>query len=237
MAGPVLPSSDGRAKTALLFAGGIVVTIAFVVALVALWPSGDDGDEPASTDGTTTETAPPGSGTTGALGEPSERSTTTVPDGLAPIDLFEARAEEALAEMVGAAGSPVQALEILVYPEYAFLAYRDAAEPEHLDRRSWRAGNDQGDPAPNPIDDRVDADTERLLFRIAEVDLALLPELVDDAGGRFSRDVDVTHVIIDRFLPFDQRVLIRVYATPSDGRSGGGYVQYTLDGTFVKTVE
>ena len=47
----------------------------------------------------------------------------------------------------------------------------------------------------------------------------------------------VTHVLIDRFLPFDQRVLIRVYATPTDGRSGGGYVQYTLDGTYVKVIQ
>ena len=47
----------------------------------------------------------------------------------------------------------------------------------------------------------------------------------------------VTHIIINRFLPFDERVLIRVYATPTDGRSGGGYVQYTLDGTFVKIIQ
>ena len=45
----------------------------------------------------------------------------------------------------------------------------------------------------------------------------------------------VSHVIIDRFLPFDQRVLVRVYAQPVDGRGGGGYVSYTSDGTRVKT--
>ena len=65
----------------------------------------------------------------------------------------------------------------------------------------------------------------------------MLPRLVDDAPGRFAQDVEVTHVIIDRFLPFDDRVLIRVYATPTDGRSGGGYVQYTLGGTYVKTIQ
>ncbi len=48
--------------------------------------------------------------------------------------------------------------------------------------------------------------------------------------------MDVNHVIVDRFPPFDQRVLVRAYASPTDGRSGGGYVQYSLDGTFVKTV-
>ena len=74
-------------------------------------------------------------------------------------------------------------------------------------------------------------------FDLAEVDLSILPRLVDDAAGRFNLDVTATHVLIDRFLPFDERVLFRLYASPSDGRSGGGYVQYTLDGTHVKTVQ
>ncbi|HET6967609.1 MAG TPA: hypothetical protein VFI44_04985, partial [Ornithinibacter sp.] len=123
-----------------------------------------------------------------------------------------------------------------VHPTYAFLAYRDPAAPDHIDRRSWRGGADQDDAGPNPVDDRVDADTAPRLFALDQVDLGLLPRLVDDAPRRFADDVEVTHVLIDRFLPFDQRVLIRVYATPTDGRRGGGYVQYTLAGTHVKTV-
>ena len=235
MAGPVLPSSDGRTKTVLLFAGGLVATIAAVVALVALWPSGDR-DQRADTGHGTTPTQPSGSETTGALGEPSERTTTTQ-RSRDPVDLFRRGADGALADMVAAAGSPRQAIEISVYPTYAFLAYRDPGNPDHIDRRSWRDGQDQDDASANPIDDRVDADSEPQLFRIDEVDLSILARLVDDASGRFAREVDVTHVIIDRFLPFDQRVLLRVYATPSDGRSGGGYVQYTLAGTFVKVLE
>ena len=139
--------------------------------------------------------------------------------------------------MLDAAGSPDQAIQLSIYPSYAFLAYRDPQAPDHIDRRSWRDGRDQDDAAPNPIDDRVDADTDQQLFAVREVDLRLLPRLVGDASGRFAQDVEVTHVIIDRFLPFDRRVLIRVYATPTDGRSGGGYVQYTLAGTFVKVVQ
>jgi hypothetical protein len=222
----------------LLFAGGLVATVAAVVGLVALWPSDDGGTERVDSDRSTTNTSRDGPGTTssdGALGEPSERTTTTAGPG-EPVDLFAAGADGALADMVAAAGSPIEAIEISVYPTYAFLAYRDPEAPEHLDRRSWRDGHDQDDAAANPIDDRVDADTTPQLFRIGEVDLSILAGLVDDAQGRFSRPVGVTHVIIDRFLPFDDRVLIRVYATPTDGRSGGGYVQYTLDGTFVKTV-
>ena len=43
----------------------------------------------------------------------------------------------------------------------------------------------------------------------------------------------VSHVIIDRFLPFDERVLFRVYTSPTDGRSGGGYVSYDTSGALV----
>ena len=139
--------------------------------------------------------------------------------------------------MATAAGDPDQAIEVAVYPTYAFLAYRSPDDPSYIDRRSWRDGEDQDDAAPNPIDDRVDADSEPQLFPLAGVDLSILPRLVDDAVARFDVEVEATHVLIDRFLPFDARVLFRVYAVPADGRSGGGYVQYTLDGTFVKVIQ
>ena len=61
--------------------------------------------------------------------------------------------------------------------------------------------------------------------------------VVEPTPSHFDLDVAVTHVLIDRFLPFDSRVLIRVYASPTDGRSGGGYVQYTLEGTYVKVIQ
>jgi hypothetical protein len=215
-----------------------VATIAAVAAILVLWPDGDEAVPASNGDGSSTHSSPEGpAGPAGEepLGEPSERTSTT-PDPAEPVDLFAAGAPGALTDMLAAAGSPDEVIQVSVYPTYAFLAYRDPEAPEHIDRRSWRDGRDQDDAAPNPIDDRVDADTEPQLFAIREVDLRVLPRLVDDASGRFAQDVDVTHVIIDRFLPFDRRVLIRVYATPSDGRSGGGYVQYTLAGTFVKVV-
>ena len=217
----------------LLFAGGIVATLGVVAGLVLLWPSGEDG---VTADGPTTTigTLPPTS-TDGALGEPSERTTTTGAPA-APAQLFEAGAGDALADVADAAGRPTEAIEVSIYPEYLFLAYRDPARPENIDRRIWRNGA-VGDAAPNPIDDRVDEDTTPKLFPLSAIDLDVLARLVDDAPGRFDLDVGVTHVIINRFLPFDQRVLIRVYASPTDGRSGGGYVQYTLDGTFVKVVQ
>jgi hypothetical protein len=226
----------------LLFGAGILATLALVVGIVLLWPSGDgDGDDTVRADATTTtdkdKDKPRTTTTAGGSGEPSEQSTTTeAPSDPEPVDLFTSGAPEALAELATASGDPTQAIEVSVYPEYAFLAYRDPTRPENLDRRMWRDGA-VGEADANPIDDRVDADTEPLLWRLSELDLGILPGLVADAPSHFDLDVAVSHVIINRFLPFDQRVLIRVYASPTDGRSGGGYVQYTIGGTYVKTIQ
>ncbi len=238
---PAISSNDSRSSTMLLFAGGILATLALVVGIVLLWPSGDDDSGvDASATTTTTKVKDKGSTTTveGAEGEPSEQSTTTAaaepPDE--PVDLFTSGAPEVLADLSDAAGNPTQAMEVSLYPEYAFLAYRDPDNAGNIDRRMWRAG-EVGDADPNPIDDRVNADTEPSLWPLSELDLSVIAQLTGDAPSRFDLDVSVTHIIINRFLPFDRRVLIRVYASPTDGRSGGGYVQYTLDGTFVKTIQ
>jgi len=241
MTGPLISSGDGRTKTILLFAGGLLGTLALVAGVVLFWPSGDGDDGNVGADGSPTTIKDKTDRTTttvaGASGEPSEQSTTTEsPAEPTRVDLFTAGAPEALADLTTAAGDPEQAIEVDLYPDYAFLAYRDPNSPGNIDRRMWRSGT-VDDASPNPIDDRVDADTEAKLFAVAELDLAVVPRLTADAPARFDLDVAVTHIIINRFLPFDERVLIRVYASPTDGRSGGGYVQYTLDGTFVKVIQ
>ena len=241
-------STDERSKGWLLFAGGIVATIALVVGVVSFWPDGGDDDvtstgadatsttakDKGDTDGKDKDDEDPDTTTPGdTTGEPSDRSTTTT-EAVAPgpVDLFTNGADGAIAAVVAESGSPTQAIEILVYDTYAFLAYRDPANPGNIDRRGWRDGQ-VDDASPNPIDDRVNADTEPSLFALSEVNLAILPGLTADAPSHYDIPVEVTHVIINRFLPFDERVLIRVYASPTDGRSGGGYVSYDTAGTFV----
>jgi hypothetical protein len=209
---------------------GLAVTAALLVGVVLLWPDGGGDEDPATDEAaprspTTLVDAPPGPDLPDLPGMPSGDGT--------GIDLFSQGAPEAVAEVLEAAGGPQQVYELAIYPTYLFVAYRDPVEPSHLDRRMWRAGTVQP-PDANPIDDRVDADTEPGLFAPGELDLARLPAMVADARARYGVPVDATHVLIDRFLPFDERVLVRVYATPSDGRSGGGYVTYTPDGTFVE---
>lgn len=231
--GPVVPPRGSGASGWLVAVLGLTLTLGAVAAVVVLL-AGDSTDDttgeavatdtlPAPADPATTV---PGAGT----GEPSQQPSTTVPAG--PADLFGGDLPAAVADLEAAAGGPTEVIGLTVYPDYAFLAYRDPVRTDDIDRRLWR-DRTVGDASPNPIDDRVDADTAPSLFALAEVDLTLLPGLVADAVTRYDRPVEATHVIIDRFLPFDERVLIRIYATPVDGRSGGGYVSYDTAGTLV----
>lgn len=231
---PVI-SSDDRTRSWLILAVGAVVTTALVLGVIRLWPD-DDGATATTTDQTSTSVRPAGevtATTRAGTGEPSQQTTTTAEASQAgPGALFEGDLPAAYAALLAAAGQPAQVIELAVYDTYAFLAYRDPANPGNIDRRIWRDG-EVGAAEANPIDDRVDADTEPKLFGPAELDPMILARLVDDAPGHYELPTAVTHVLIDRFLPFDQRVLIRVYASPTDGRSGGGYVSYDLAGAFV----
>lgn len=156
-------------------------------------------------------------------------TTTTV-----PARLFEGDLEGAYTDLLAAAGTPAEIIELSVYEDRAILAYRDPVDPEHIDRRTWDA--DGADPAtPNPIHDRVTSDTAPRLFSPSEIDPGAVTAAIADAPGRYDVPVEVTHVIVERFLPFDERVLIRVYVSPLDGRSGGGYASYDTAGSHVET--
>lgn len=251
--GPVLgePKRGGTllVVVVVLLAVGAAVTFGVVV----LWPSGSDdggssGSSSVAADETTTtddddgdegddgDDGDDGDGTeTTAEVEPQvspEATTTTATTAPVPTDLLGGGFPIAYADLLAGAGQPPQLLAVSVYEGYAFLAYRDPADPAAIDRREWRAG-EVGDATPNPAADRVDADAEARLFGPAELDPTLLAQLVADAPLHYDIPVTVSHVIIDRFLPFDERVLIRVYAVPTDGRSGGGYVSYDTAGALV----
>jgi hypothetical protein len=238
---PVIPSSDDRTKSWLTLAGGLAATAAVVIGLVLFWPDGDDDSSETQTtdvlaEDDSTTTTKPRTGT----GEPSEQTTLPSNEGtvtteamIVADDLFLGDLPAAYADLLGAAGNPAQIIELAVYDSYAYLAYRDPANPGNIDRRTWRDG-EVSDPEPNTIEDRVNPETEPSLFEPGVVDAALIAQLIADAPTHYDLATEVTHVLIDRFLPFDERVLIRVYASPTDGRSGGGYVSYDTAGTFVK---
>jgi hypothetical protein len=215
-----------------VFVLGLLVTLALVGGLVAAWPE-DEG--PAAVD-TETSTTLMSAEAAAQLGRPDVGGSVTpeIP-AVTPTQLFVVGPDAAVQDVLAAAGGPSQLLELAIHPTYLFVAYRDPADPDRIPRRMWRDGRVH-DAEPNPIDDEVDASTTPQLFGLDELGpaLGLLPALVQDAPTHYDEPVQVTHVLIDRFLPFDQRVLIRVYASPPGDPTGGGYVTYTTAGVFQK---
>lgn len=239
MAAPVAePIGTARGGWPPLLAG-VAATLVAAGALAVAWPADDppapvDPDAPPSTlmSAEIAASLPPA--VTPGIEVPDLGDLPfPVPQG-PPADLFGDGPAVAVAEVLAASG-PDELLELAIYPEYLFVAYR-APGTDEIDRRQWRG--QVGAATPNVIDDRVDASTGPKLFTLAELGpaLELLPSMVADAPTRFTVPVEVTHVIVERFLPFDDRVLVRVYARPADGRRGGGYVTYTTTGTFQQVV-
>lgn len=235
---PVGPVEAEEGRPFLVLLVGLVLTAAVGAAAIVLWPADDASDVdtgahvfdgfPTTVPGATGEPSRSGPGSSGGV----SGGVGGAVGGASAVALFEGGAAEAVADVVATAGSPDRFLEIVLYPTYAFVAYVDPVAPGNIDRRPWRDGA-VGAAEPNQIDDRVDPDTEPALFTLEGIDLGIVPDLVRDAATRYPVPVDVTHIILDRFLPFDERVLFRVYASPSDGRSGGGYVSYDTAGALV----
>lgn len=209
---------------------GLAVVAALGVgafAVVQLLPDDDDSSSVSSSEPEDSDADDPGR-------EPQVSPTTTTEPGPVADDLLGGDFPAAYASLIAAAGNPTQILEVEIHDTYAFLSYRDPVDPSHLDQRQWRNG-EVGDAGANVGADRVDATTEPKLLAPTDFDPTLIAQLVADAPLHYDIPTQVTHVIIDRFLPFDERVLLRVYATPTDGRSGGGYVSYDTAGALVDT--
>lgn len=237
-AGPPGPVGESKRGGTVLVVLVVLLAVGAAVTfgVLALWPSDDDDGDAA-----TESTATTGAGEDDGDGddEPGTTESQVTPDVTsAPTTAFVARDllrggfGGAFVDLLAAAGNPAQLLEVTVYETYAFLAYRDPVDPAAIDERQWRDG-EVGDATPNTGRDRVDADTEPRLFTPAELSPIGLELLVADAPNHYDVPTTVSHVIIDRFLPFDERVLVRVYTVPTDGRAGGGYVSYDLAGTVV----
>jgi hypothetical protein len=234
---PPAPDHRGRA----VFALSLAATLALVAGVARAWP--DDGAAPpaerTSTTLLTKEAAaeldgPRGGGGTDARGDTPGVPAVPTPETTAPAaDLFGDGPGAALQAVLDAAGHPDRLRQVTIFPSYLFVAYVDPARPDRIDRRMWREGR-VGDPSANPIDDAVDASTAPKLFSPDELPVDRIAALVADAPSHYDEPVAVTHVIVDRFLPFDPRVLVRVYASPPDRPTGGGYVSYTADGEVVR---
>jgi hypothetical protein len=223
------------AVVAVLGVIGLVVWGAFAL----LGGSGGDDAGDGTVDAVAT-TAASGGGESQTAEDPAPEVPATpappVPAPVVPPDLLLSDPTPAIQQLAAAIGAPYRAEELVLYSGYAILDYQDPAVTTHIDTRTWREGVVDA-PEPVMLPSGFDAEVEADLFDPAEVRFDLVPSLVDQAIGAFStlERAVASHVIIDRFRPFDDRVNIRVYVSDPD-RGGGGYVRFLADGTFVEVV-
>lgn len=171
-----------------------------------------------------------------ASGRPVVAASTPVPARPAPAGdvLVSGDALGSIVEQVArarGAGMTTDDLRMVsasLYPTYASFSAQDPAIPGNIDNFTWRAGT-VGDAMPVQL--IGDGDLEESLFGAGEIDwngvatlVAEAPEAVSVEGG------EVTHVMIDRALPFSSQIRVRVFVS---GSRDSGYVDGAADGTMI----
>jgi hypothetical protein len=240
--GPVIEEDSSRRSLArmALVVMGLAVLAGGVLLLRDGGGDGDGGDVAADIVGESLDDPPEGEEP--ALESPTETAegaAETAPPVTAPAgepDLLHGDSSQAFGAFTNLfGGEPVKVMEIVVYPDWAYIDVQVPGEPTHVDEYTWRGGDGASGPEPQTL---LDMEVEELpdkLFDLSEIDPGKLPGMSEQALAQFPQsDMVVSHIIIDRFLPFDTRVLARVYV--DNERGEGGYVQFTPDGGFVETV-
>lgn len=145
--------------------------------------------------------------------------TVTVPEPDV-VDLFAGTgAAEVVDEVAAARGAdPLRILRAVIYPEYAFVQVQDPTILENVDEYRWRGTLAE----PSPVRLVGTGDLEDSLYSADEADWAVIPALVAAAPTLTEiPDGAVTHVIVERPLPFSADVRMRVFV---NGERNSGYV-------------
>ena len=126
---------------------------------------------------------------------------------------------------------------LVVHPDFATVEVQVPTEPTYVDEYTWDDGEVAG-PEPLQLLDMETEELESSLFDLSEIDPAVMAAATQQMLANCPGDgLELTHVIIERDLTFDdqQRVLMLIYAS-NPVRGGGGYISFTLDGTMVRNV-
>jgi hypothetical protein len=144
---------------------------------------------------------------------------------------------EALAAALHARFGPdARILRLGVRGDGADVEVQDRSNTAHVNRYAFEDGA-IGEPEPVQVG-RNQRQVEARLFRLADVDLAILPRVVADARQRAdTAEARVLQVAIERMEGFGDtaswgRPLVRVIV---EGPRGGALVEYGLDGKHRKT--
>lgn len=241
----------GRRKLVVVLLVASAVAIAVLVASVFLrddsssdtQTSDQASDEPVSSEPVATVPLPEATPAPSTTPEASPTSTQAPPESApstepaavpADVDptagsLFEGdRVGPVVDEIAAARGAdPLRVLRMLVYPEYAFGEVQDPSIPENVDEYRWRGELE----APEPVRLIAVDDLEAALFTADEVDWSAIAPLVAGAPGAVQiPDGEVTHVIVERPLPFSADVRMRVFV---NGARDSGYVDADANGVII----
>jgi hypothetical protein len=115
--------------------------------------------------------------------------------------------EPKIAEKIG---GEVRALDLSIYENNLKIQVQDPKKKENVDSYDYKNGVIA---EPVPVRLMGGGSLEQNLFNLKEVNLAKIPELIDEAREK-SKDLEgakVTHVVVKKDLPFSNKVKIRVY--------------------------
>lgn len=226
-----------------MWAIGAVVVAALVFVTVKVVGGADDGDDVSAdrvgqvVDGPEAAPEEGGSEEGGDDEGGTETSETTESPPLtvaAEVDLFAdpAKPFEVYAGIFD--GQPVKVMEILIYPDRSHIQVQNPDVPTYIDEYAWNGGNGVSGPT-EPVALTVsEEDIPEHLFDLSEIDQSKLPGMVAQTKAQFpGKEVEVSHMIIERFLPFDTRVFVLVYF---EYDRTSGYITYTPDGGLVEVV-
>lgn len=251
-----VPSSGGGAGVKIAVVVAVLALIGLAAGAVLVLGGGDDDaspsatrpvddidddpvapatDAPAPTEAPASSEAPAASdapASVPAVTEPAQPDTTAAPISVPePVDLFSGnQARNMIAEVAEARGAdPLRILRTAIYPTYSFTQVQDPSIPENVDEYGWRDGL-LDDPAPVRL--VGGGDLEANLFSDDEVRWKVIPDLVAGALDVTEiADGEVTHIIVQRNLPFSDQVVIRVYVN-SPRKSG--FIEADAQGNVIR---
>jgi hypothetical protein len=128
-----------------------------------------------------------------------------------------------------------KALQMTIHPDQprATLQVQDPAKPANVDEYEF-TGTKVGSPAPVTL--TGDGDLEANLFLASTIAWDQIPAMMEQAVaeiGPLEGSTGVTHLIIQKNLPFDEDTVINIYVD-GGSRTSGGYVSFLNDGTLKK---
>lgn len=128
---------------------------------------------------------------------------------------------------------PVRMLELLIYPAFAKAQIQNPNKKLEADEFELRAGTvDDGSPIKWMGKEPTEKDLAFQTFGIEEADFTKIPQMVKDAPAKAEvPDGKVTHIMLQRPLPFEKELRFRVYV---DGERKNGSVEFDAKGVFKK---